>query len=264
MPSQPTEPQPAPAVPPPPSPDPAAPAAPDPGFLGSLLGLYFEPTATFRALLPRPRTVAVVLALVAVNLVFTSVWMSKMDAAVFIRSQIEASGRADQIPADRMDEIVSTQAKVVRVFGFGGALLGAPLLVLAAAALFLFVYRLVFSTTITYGRSAAVVAWSFLPVSLVTTVLMLSIFALRGEWNTNPQEILPSNLGALFEAGAGAVPKALHSLASSLDVFSLWTMWLLSAGFGAAARKSAGWALPGVVVPWALFVLAKAGLAALF
>lgn len=263
MPSQPTEPQPTPAEPPAsPSSPAAAPTAPDPGFLGALLGLYFEPTAAFRALLPRPRTVAAVLALVAVNLVFTGIWMSRMDAAVFIRAQIEASPRADQIPADRLDEIVATQSKLVRVFGFGGALLGAPLLVLAAAALFLFVYRLVFSTSIDYGRSAAVVAWSFLPVSLVTTALMLAILALRGDWNVNPQEILPSNLGALLESGA--VPKALHSLASSLDLFSLWTMWLLSAGYGAAARKSTGWALPGVLAPWALFVLAKAGLAALF
>jgi hypothetical protein len=61
-----------------------------------------------------------------------------------------------------------------------------------------------------------------------------------------------------------AVPKPVHSLLDSLDVFSAWLLFLLSAGYAAAARRSVGSAAVGVIVLWAIYVLLKVALATVF
>ena len=58
--------------------------------------------------------------------------------------------------------------------------------------------------------------------------------------------------------------KALHSLLGSLDIFSFWTIALLSIGFAAAARVKKGQAAGVIVALWAVFILGKAGFAAIF
>ena len=73
-------------------------------------------------------------------------------------------------------------------------------------------------------------------------------------------DMLRSNLGFLAPPDA----KALHSLLGSLDVFSFWTMGLLAIGLAAAARIRKGQAAGVVVSLWLVYVLAKAGLAAIF
>jgi hypothetical protein len=73
-------------------------------------------------------------------------------------------------------------------------------------------------------------------------------------------DMLHSNLGFLVDQHTSP---AIHSLFGSLDVFALWTAILLTIGYAAAARvsrKGAGGLVFGI---WALYVLGKAGLAAL-
>jgi len=60
------------------------------------------------------------------------------------------------------------------------------------------------------------------------------------------------------------VPKPVHSLLDSLDLFSAWMVFLLAAGYAATARRSVGSAAVGIVVLWALYVLLKVALAAVF
>jgi hypothetical protein len=55
----------------------------------------------------------------------------------------------------------------------------------------------------------------------------------------------------------------LHGMLSSLDLFSLWAMGLLVLGLAAAAKTSRGRMAVLVGSLWALFVLGKAGVAAL-
>jgi hypothetical protein len=74
-------------------------------------------------------------------------------------------------------------------------------------------------------------------------------------------DLLRSNLGFLVERKAAP---ALHSLLGSLDLFAIWTMVLLTIGYAIAARISRKAAGAIVVALWAVYILGKAGLAALF
>ena len=70
-----------------------------------------------------------------------------------------------------------------------------------------------------------------------------------------------SNLGFLIERKASP---ALQSLLESLDVFSFWSLALFVVGFAAAARISRKSAAGVIVALWILYVLGKAGFAAIF
>jgi hypothetical protein len=80
----------------------------------------------------------------------------------------------------------------------------------------------------------------------------------------NPAELgdlTRSNLGFLVDRSANPV---LHSLASSLDIFTLWVLALLVIGFSIAANAPRKRAAAVIVGLWGLYVLGKAGVAALF
>jgi hypothetical protein len=71
--------------------------------------------------------------------------------------------------------------------------------------------------------------------------------------------VLQASPGAFFDQGALAKP--LHAFLSGLDLFTLWTVFLVSVGYGQVTRRGTGWAavtvfgvwavLLGVVVAWA-------------
>lgn len=235
---------------------------PTPSFFSHLAGLYSSPTQEFKNILPRPRFWLPMLVCVALSLGFTGIWLAKVDPHQFMKNAIEESGRADQIPPERMDEIVETQAKFLKPIGLGGALLGVPVMVLVFGAFLLFVYRFFYGSEVSFGQSMGVVAWSFLVTSLVSVPLLLLTYVLKGDWNLSPDLVLQANLSMFFDKATAS--KAMYALAKSLDLFNFWLLFLLAAGFGAASKRSAGGAAMGVVIPWAVIVLIKVAWAAVF
>ena len=74
--------------------------------------------------------------------------------------------------------------------------------------------------------------------------------------------MVQANLGLLLDKSTAAKP--LWALATSIDVFVLWMVFLLAVGFGVACRKPTSSAIWGVGIAWALMVACKVGWAALF
>jgi hypothetical protein len=240
----------------------AAGAPPEDAPLNQLAGLYSSPRAAFTSILARPRFLFPLLGLVILNALFTVFWMRKVDPVEFVKTQMEESGRADRIPAEKRAEVMEQQAKLFKVFGWVGALAGAPLLVLIVGAIYLFVFRFVLGGEVSFAQAMTVVAWSFLVTALVSTPLTFLTLSLKGDWNINPQEALQTNLS--FFLDREATPKPLFALAGSLDVLSFWVLFLLSVGFGVASRRGTSSAARGVVGIWAVYVLGRMGLAAVF
>jgi hypothetical protein len=64
------------------------------------------------------------------------------------------------------------------------------------------------------------------------------------------------NVGAFLDPQT--TPKFLHSMGTSLDLFSIWTILLLATGLSVAGRKiSWSKALIAVIVPWILWIVLK-------
>ena len=241
-----------------------APVAPEPagGFFQNLVDVYFSPREAFKRIVRQPRFLVPLVLYVILVLGFTAVWMQKMDPVEFMKVQIEESGQADKIPAEQREAIIEQQAKWMPIFAWVMGPLGIAVTLLVIAGALMFIYRFFYSSEVTFRQAFAIVTWIFFAVGLVTTPLILLVLQLKGDWNINPQEAIQANLGLLLEKSSAAKP--LWALLSSIDVFSLWMVFLLAVGFGVASRKTTGSALWGVAIPWALIVLGKVAWAAIF
>ena len=239
-----------------------APAEPPPGFPSLLAGLYFSPGETLRTVARRPAFWAPLLALVALGAAFNAVWLHQMDPAEFARVQIEDSPLAQHLSPEERAAGIEQQARVFPLRSWLWPLVLSPLTVVVVAGVYLVVFRFFYAAEISFRQSLAVVAWAFLAVALVTLPLTLLVLYLKQDWNVDPPSALQANLTLVLEKGS--VPRAVYSLAESLDLFSAWTLALLSIGYAGATGTSARRAAIGVVAVWAVSVLGKAALASLF
>jgi hypothetical protein len=237
----------------------AAPAA-DEGFLGKLFGLYFSPTEAFRSILARPVLGAALMAFVALNLVFTVIWAQKVNPREFMRGELEKSAQYNNAPPEQQAAILDMQSKFFPVI-----LWASPVIVLVAtvaiATALMLLFKMFFSGGVTFKQSLTVVIWSGLAIGLVSVPLMVLIMALKGDWSVNPSEVVMANLAALLDRTD--TPKALYALASSIDLFSFWTIFLYACGYAVALRRPVGSALGVIVGGWVLVVLIKVGWTAL-
>jgi hypothetical protein len=221
-----------------------------------------EPRTAFAAILKRPGHFWIpMVGSIVLNLAFTAIWMQKVDPQQFMRNQIEESGRAEEIPAERMEEVIDQQARFMKIMGPLSATLAPPLMVVTFGALFLFVYRFFYGGEVGFKQSLSIVAWSSFAIALVTVPIMLAVYAGKGDWNLNPQSVVQANLSLLLDKETTS--RALYSVAESIDLFSAWMVFLLATGYGLAVRRPASSALWGILIPWALYVLVKMGFVAL-
>jgi hypothetical protein len=225
--------------------------------------VYFTPVETFRALAARPVWLAAFLALIAVNTTFTFVWLRHADPVELSRTQLEEAGVFERGGTpEQHAALVERQAKMFPVFAWLGPTAFGPAAFFLLALLLMFVYRFFYASDTTMRQSLAVVSWTFFAVGLVATPLTLLVLWLKGEWNVDPRTVVQASPAAFVEKGAMAKP--LHALLDAFDLFSIWILFLLSAGYAATARRKVGSAAAGVVVLWALYVGMKVALAAIF
>jgi hypothetical protein len=236
--------------------------AAEPGFVGNLAGVYFSPGEAFVAITRRPRFWLPLVGYLALLAAFTAVWLHQVEPAQFLRNELEQSGKWERIPPESRDTVMATQAKLFPLIAWAGTLLGGPLSIVLMALVLLFIFRVPYGAEVTFPQSMAVVSYTFLATHLLTTPLILLVMGLKGDWNLNPQEALQAN-GTLF-LDRTAVARPLYALVGSLDLVSFWQIGLLALGFAAASRRGVKTAVWGVAVPWALLVLGKVVLAALF
>jgi len=232
------------------------------GFLATLAGVFATPGATFASIARRPSFWAPLLACVAVGAAFNAVWLHQVDVREFARIQIEESPLASRLSAEQRATGIEEQARIFPFRSWLGPLLGTPLTLLVVAVVYRSVFRFFYAAEVTFGQSLAVVSWTFLAAALVTLPLALLVMRLRQDWNVDPTTPLQANLTLLLDKDS--VPRALYSLAESLDLFSAWMLALLSIGYGAASGRRAGQAAIGVTAVWAVYVVGKAALAAVF
>jgi len=227
-------------------------------FGQDLLDLYFAPRDAFASILRAPRLAVVIPAWLVLGLVFTGVWLSRVDPPAFMRNQLEESGQWDRLNPEQRSAVLEGQSRMLPIFGWIGATVGPPVMLLVVSGFLLFVFRFFYAAETGFREALAVVAWTYLGVGLVTTPLTLLVMWLKGDWNVSPQEVLQANPTLLLDKFATAKP--LWALLGSFDVFSIWIVFLMATGFAVAGRRTTGSALWGVGVGWAIYVLGKVAL----
>jgi hypothetical protein len=226
-----------------------------------LSGIIWEPGSTFRDIAARPRWWPPLVIVIALGLGFSYMFTQRGGWEHFFRQQMETNSRMQQMPADQREQTLAIQVKVGPYFAYGASLIGLPLFTLAAAGLFLFWFRTLLGAEISFKQIFAICCYSFIP--LIFSYLMTgAVMLLKEPDQFDLQNPILTNVGAFLDSAS--TPKWLYSLASSLDVFSLWVMALMATGLSAAARKIS-WTTSFMCVlgTWLVYVLIKTGGAAI-
>jgi len=239
--------------------EPGAAAAPLPGdsAIARIPGTFFSPGKTFEAIARRPTWILPVALWVILSLAITAVLLPKIDFEKMVRDRIEKSGQ--KVSDEQLQTYVARQKSIAPAISYfiGFA---APLVVTFVCAVVIWGAFKAFGWDVTYKQSLGVTSHGFLP-GVLGAVLLLPLLVRRETMDPNAMgDLLRSNLGFLV----GRDEKVLHSLLGSIDLFSFWSLALFVIGYSAAAKIRKGQAAGVIVTLWLLFVLGKAGLAALF
>lgn len=247
-----------------PSPEaPAAAPAPALSPFAAVAGTFTRPGFTFEALVRRP-TWWLPFGL-AIVVVAASIWIAtpKVDTERSIREMFERrAARTGQSLSDQ--QIREIAARSDRGPGRATAI-GAPTagVILLLVALVLWGGVRAFGAEACYSQVLSIWTHANL-VNIAGGILSLPVVASLEDASQTQfgiQRVFKSNVGAFLPED---VPAFVGSLASSIDVFSLATLALLVVGLRRLPGISKGAATAVPVVLWALYVLAKGGLAALF
>lgn len=229
-----------------------------------LTGIFFEPTKTFMDIDRKATWVGVFIIVAILGMVLAYTMMSRMDTETLLRQQMTARNMSEE----QINQAVAAQQQspIMRNLKYLGVVV-APIAqivsYLVMAGVFLLVFVLM-GAQLTFKKSLAVTIWGMFPAGIVMSILSIALIYIK-----NPETIdvtkgvVMSNLGGLVDSKANPV---LASLLGSIDIFSFWSIVLLSIGFAAiSARKlTPKKAAVGIVILWVIFVLGKAGWRAVF
>ena len=244
--------------------DAAAPSAPAGMSEGArIVGVFFEPSKTFADIARRPTWLLPLVLGIVAAMALTAFYGQHIGWERIVRRQVETSSQAQQIPADQKEQRIAAGARLAPVIGYAAPVIFAPLYCLLAAGIFTGLVAGVMSAPVKFKQSLAVVTWAGLP-NLIVAALSAVVVFLKNPDDVDVQNPLMFNVGAYMDAEHGS--KFLHSMATSIDLFSFWVIFLMATGLKAAAGKklSFGGALFAVVAPWAAYVLIKSALAGVF
>ena len=233
------------------------------GEASRLIGVFFEPSKTFEDIAARPAFWVPLILSIVFGLAYMTFFSQHVGWERMIRHQQETSSRTAQLTPEQRETQVQMGAKFAPVFGYLGVGLGIPITLLIWAAVLLGIVKGIMSAPIRLKQVYAILCYAGLP-GLIFMALAIAVMFMKAPDDFNLQNPLVFNPGAFMDPTTAS--KFVYSLASSLDLFRIWTMILVAIGLKSAAGKriSMGGAISAVFVPWGIWILCAAGLAGVF
>jgi hypothetical protein len=226
-----------------------------------LLGVFFEPGKTFADIAERPRWLVPLLIGILSAVLLIYLFNGHVGWESTLQRAMDNNRFVQQLTPEQRQIALDRQLRLVPVFSYLGAILGFPITLLLAAGLATVIIRGLLGTPIRFAQAFAAMAYAFLP-RVIYAGLSISVMFLKNPDEFDLQNPFASNPGAFMDPQKSS--RFLYTLASQLDVFSIWVMLLMAVGLKAAGDKrlSFAGALFAVVLPWAVYVLVRGGVAA--
>jgi hypothetical protein len=239
-----------------------APEVPGPiNHLGRIIGVFFSPSATFEDIAKRPSWVIPIVLMTVLGLGVAFVMNQKVDWRDVASKRIEESPRAANLSADQKQRQIEMSAKISPGFAYGFGLLGPVLGMVIVAAVMLLAYNVIGGADAKFGAAMGIVSHAYV-VTILSTLLLILILYLKAPGTIDLDNPVATNVGAFLPE---SVPKALMALGRSIDIFSIWTLLLISIGFAAVnPKKLKGKSLSIAIAVWAVWVAVKMGGAWIF
>jgi hypothetical protein len=239
-----------------------APQAPGPiNHIARLIGVFFSPKATFEDIAKRPSWILPVVLMTVLGAGVAFVMNQKVDWRDVASKRIEESPRAANLTPEQKEQQLAMSAKIsppiAYVFGIAWPILQA----LIVGGVVLLAYNLIGGAGARFSTSLGITAHAYFPWILYSLLFILILY-LKAPGTVDLENPIATNLGSFLPE---STPKAFMSLAKSIDIFTVWTLLLISIGFTAVnPKKLKGKALSMVISVWAVYVAIKVGLAWIF
>ena len=222
----------------------------------TLTGIFFEPSRTFEALRARPRFLVAGLIVFILTCLVTAGLYARVDMAQFIRDRIEQSPRAAQISEEQKE----AQVRVGKIIGMVFIPLVIPFAIAGGAAIYLLL-TMAFGGSINYKKSLSVWCYSWLPQTVLGTLIALLVLFLKSPDSIVPENLVATNPAALMSTESS---KVLLAFLRQFDVLRFYGMFLAALGLRKIAKLSSGAAWGVVIALWLVLLLLSVGSAALF
>ena len=241
---------------------PEAPQAPAPiNQLGRLIGVFFSPKATFEDIALQPSWVVPVVIMMILGLGVAFVMNQKVDWRDVASKRIEESPRAANLSAEQKQQQIEMSAKISPGIAYGFGVAWPILQALIVGGTLLLAYNVIGGANARFGTSLGIASHAFFPWILYSLLFILILY-LKTPGTVDLENPIATNVGAFLPE---STPKALMALGRSIDIFSIWTLLLISIGFAAVnPKKLKGKALSIAIAVWAVYVALKMGGAWIF
>jgi hypothetical protein len=227
-----------------------------------ITGVYFDPKKAFADIAARPSWIAPLVLLIVGALAFTYTFTNHIGWRHFMEQTMEKNAEMRDLPADQREMRIDAGTKFAPIFGYAGGVIGIPVVALAMAGVLLVACKMM-GASLQFKQMFAISSYALLP-GLISTILAIVVMFLKNPDDFNLQNPLFFNIGAFFEPPP-TTAKFLYSVASSIDLFTFWTILLLATGISVAARKVPfSKAAVAVVSSWVIWVLVKSAWASKF
>jgi hypothetical protein len=226
-----------------------------------IIGVFFSPKATFEDIAKRPSWILPVVLMTVLGAGVAFVMNQKVDWRDIASKRLEESPRTANLSADQKEQQIAISAKISPGIAYGFGIAWTILQALIVAGVMLLAYNVIGGASARFGTSLGIVAHAYFPWILYSLFFILILY-LKAPGTVDIDNPVATNLGAFLPE---STPKAVMSLAKSIDIFSIWTLLLISIGFAAVnPKKLKGKSLRIAIGVWAIYVALKMGGAWIF
>lgn len=173
----------------------------------------------------------------------------------------KAMEQIEKLPPDQQQRRMEMGAKFTKIISY---CFPAIFLLIAViiAGLLLAIFNFGMGAEISFGKMMAVTMYGFLPGLIQTVLIVVTLFAGANSENFIFQNPIGTNIG--YYLSFSDTPRFFYSLASSLDLFTLWKIVLMGIGVSCVSKVNRNRAIITVFVAWFVWILVAAGGASLF
>jgi Yip1 domain len=229
-----------------------------------IVDTFIAPSKTFTDILRSaswwfPWLIGVVLSVVLGMAIQQKIGWDKVYDNIMKQASVSQQQKLEQAPPEQQARIRSVTIMTTRVAVFAGPLIGLIGAVIIAAVL-LATLNFGFGARAKFGQLFALWFYAALPQAIKWLLAVVAIYAGADPDSFNLKNPVGTNIGYYLPTD---MSKAVTALATSIDIFTIWTLVLLTIGCSIIGKISRGKAAGAVWGWWILLTLIGAGWAAI-